>query len=76
MADKRGSGRGLVGLEGRRRKDERMVNQTREVRVQIARQTLAILDSGSFTSATGLAVDISKELSHCCSQVVRQSPES
>ena len=83
---KKGSGKGLMGQEGRRRKEEEvmvnqtregrvnqtrevMVNQTREGRVKVAQQTLAILDSGSFTTPTDITVDIREELSQCCSQV-------
>lgn len=65
---KRGAGRGLVGQEGRKGK-EVMVIQNREGRVAVAQQTLAILDSGSFTSPTGIPVHIGEELSQCCSQV-------
>ena len=65
---KRGAGRGLVGQEGRKEK-EVMVIQNREGRVAVAQQTLAILDSGSFTSPTGIPVDISEELSQCCIEV-------
>ena len=66
---KRGPGRGLVGQEGRRGKEEEVVSQNREGRVRVAQQTLAILHSGSFTSPTGKVVDICEELSQCCSQV-------
>ena len=71
IGSKRGSGKGLMGQEGRRRKEEEvMVNQTREGRVKVAQQTLEILDSGSFTTPTDITVDIREELSQCCSQVV------
>ena len=65
---KRGAGRGLVGQE-RRKGKEAMVIQNREGRVAAAQQTLAILDSASFNTPTGISVDISEELSQCCSQV-------
>ena len=65
---KRGAGRGLVGQDRRRGKEE-VASQNREGRVGVAQQTLAILHSASFTSPTGKAVDISEELSQCCSQV-------
>ena len=59
---KRGAGRGLVGQEGRKGK-EVMVIQNREGRVAVAQQTLAILDSGSFTSPTGIPVHIGQTVS-------------
>ena len=53
----------------RRKGKEAMVIQNREGRVAAAQQTLAILDSASFNTPTGISVDISEELSQCCSQV-------
>ena len=37
--------------------------------MRVAQETLAILDSGSFSSPTGVFMDISAALFHCSNQV-------
>ena len=73
MAARRGGsskrGAGSRGFRQDERMGKEVVEKNREGRVGVAHQTLAILDSGSFTSPTGIEVDISEELAQCCSQV-------
>ena len=66
------TGRG--GLPQSERRGKEVFQNNREGRVAVAQQTLAILDSGSFTSPTGIDVDISEELAQCCSQVQKSLP--
>ena len=44
-------------------------NSNKEGRMRVAHETLAILDSGSFSSPTGVSLDISAALSQCSNQV-------
>ena len=44
-------------------------NSNKEGRMRVAQETLAILDSGSFSSPTGVSLDISAALSQCSNQV-------
>ena len=71
---KSGIGRRGFGQSEKRGKEVVGIQNNREGRVGIAQQTLAILDSGSFTSPTGIDVDISEELAQCCSQVQKSLP--
>ena len=80
MAARRGSSKSGAGRnrgfgQSERRGEEVVgIQNNREGRVGVAKQTLAILDSGSFTSPTGIDVDISEELAQCCSQVQKSLP--
>jgi len=67
--------RGFGHSESERRGEKEVIQKNREGRVGVAQQTLAILDSGSFTSPTGIEVDIREQLAQCCSQATFWTPE-
>ena len=67
----RGGGHGGQGSQGGGQHERRGMagNSNEEGRMRVAHETLAILDSGSFSSPTGVSLDISAALSQCSNQV-------
>ena len=65
-----GRGGGHPGQGGGQHERRGMAgNSNKEGRMRVAQETLAILDSGSFSSPTGVSLDISAALSQCSNQV-------
>ena len=67
----RGGGHAGQGGQGGGQHERRGMagNSNKEGRMRVAQETLAILDSGSFSSPTGVSLDISAALSQCSNQV-------